>query len=298
MKNRAYLLPVVLIVLGVLALVVNVGAIPTDRLYRLADLWPVLAIVLGLEILINSARLPSSVETTASVLVVVIALAGAGLYVALGPAVPSGTHTMTSRAPVAGLTKATLEVDAGATELDVEGGSTGPVSDLFQAQITYSGPQPTVSVDRSTGRVVVKQNGRFGYFGDQAFHMDIQLNVAVSWSFEIRTGASSDKYVLSSARLRSLEIDTGASTEDITLGHPSGEVPVRINGGTLTVHLHRPPGIAASVKVSGGAVTLQFDGQRSGGIGTVSHSTGSAEDMFNVNVSGGTCAVSMDAALD
>jgi hypothetical protein len=297
-RNRTHLLPALLIVVGLLALLVNLGAIPADRLYRLADLWPALLIVLGLVLLVNRARLPSAVDMTASVLIVVVAIAGAGLYVALGPPIPGGTHTITFSEPRGQLKQAGMELDVGASSLNVQGGSTSVINDLFQAQITYTGPAPTERVDlHNPARIVIQQNGQFGFFGGhQSIHIDIQLNAEVRWDLAIHSGASQDRYLLSTFEVGSMEIDTGASTEDIDLPYPSGTVPVTINGGALTVHLHRPSGTAASVKVSGGAVRLDFDGDVTSAVGSVSHSTEIAGDMTQVSVNGGTCNVTMDVA--
>ena len=102
--------------------------------------------------------------------------------------------------------------------------------------------------------------------------------------------------MLASMPLKSMEINSGASREDITLGTPSGVVPITINGGALTVNLHRAPGVGASVNVSGGAVSLTFDGRQSHAIGEVQQSTGSSSDTYRVDVSGGACTVTMDAA--
>jgi len=294
MRNRGLFWPGVLILIGILALLINVGLVPIDRLYLLEDLWPELLIVAGLLLLVRRVPMPAATATTASVLIVVLALGGAALYIGLAPSIPGGTHTMTVSRAVGSLKAATLEVDTGASNLDVEGSPTGLVNDLFQAQITYSGPQPTVSLDANTGRVVISQNSRFGFFGRQSFRMAIQLNVAVRWTFDIHSGASTDKYVLGSVLVSSMEIDTGASREDIDLGSPSGTVPISINGGALTVSVHRPAGSAASVKVSGGAVNLNFDGRSSSAVGEVSSSTDAANDMYQLTVSGGTCTVTMD----
>jgi uncharacterized membrane protein len=48
---RSFFWPVVLILAGILALLVNAGIISTDRLSLLEDLWPVILIVIGLELL-------------------------------------------------------------------------------------------------------------------------------------------------------------------------------------------------------------------------------------------------------
>jgi hypothetical protein len=83
---------------------------------------------------------------------------------------------------------------------------------------------------------------------------------------------------------------------DITLGKPVGIVPISINGGALTVHLHRPPGSGASVMVSGGAVSLDFDNKHSRTVGSVTESTQAGPDMYKVEISGGACTVTMDAS--
>lgn len=292
-RNRNVWLPALLITVGVLALLVNLGAIPTDRLYRLADLWPALLIVLGLVLLINRARFPPNVEMTAAALVVLIAVVGAAVYVALGPPIANGNQQVTVYAPAGGLKEATLELDVGATTLNLQG-SSSMVNDLMQAQIRFSGPRPSVDFDSSTGRVVVKQDSQFGYFGRQTLQIDMQINVAVRWAIVAHSGASHDRYDLPNVDLASMEIDTGASAEDITLPSPRGTVPIRVNGGALTVQLHRPSGAGASVKVSGGAVSLNFDGRQSSAIGSVEQSAGDGPDIFDVSVNGGTCHVTMD----
>ena len=109
----------------------------------------------------------------------------------------------------------------------------------------------------------------------------------------MHSGAANDTYDFTKLQLASLEDDTGASREDISLGTPKGDVPVTINGGALTVHLHRPNQTAANVNVSGGAVSLDFDGQQHRAVGSVSAGT-EAGDMFSIRINGGACTVTMD----
>ena len=51
----------------------------------------------------------------------------------------------------------------------------------------------------------------------------------------------------------------------------------------------------ASVNVSGGAVSLRFDGRQTHAIGNLQASTGNQADMYRVEVNGGACTVTMDA---
>jgi hypothetical protein len=154
-----------------------------------------------------------------------------------------------------------------------------------------------VSLDRSSGRLQISQgSGSFGVFKARSFTVDLQINSSLPWTITSNGGAVTETYNLAGVPLKSMEINTGASREDITLGKPSGVVPITINGGALTVHLHRRPGTGASVNVSGGAVSLDFDGHQNHAIGTLQESTGTETDMYRMVVSGGACTVTMDVA--
>ena len=288
--SRSFFWPLVLILIGVFALLVNSGVISTDRLSLLADLWPVILIVIGLELLSRRA-LPGQSGDVAAVLIVLLAAGGALAYVALAPNT-GGTHTLDSKAAAGNVDHATVEIDAGAANITVAG-SSSLEGDLYHAHITYSGPKPDLSFDSSSGRLQISQ-GPIGLFQSRRFTLDLQISSSVQWKITSNGGASTETYNLGGVPVGSIDINTGASREDITLGTASGVVPITINGGALTVHVHRPPGTAAAVTVSGGAVSLDFDGRPHHAIGDVQDSAGGGTDMYRVDVSGGACTVTMD----
>ena len=77
-------------------------------------------------------------------------------------------------------------------------------------------------------------------------------------------------------------------------------MPITINGGALTVNVHRLHGVATSVAVSGGAVNLSFDGRQSHAVGTLNALTSdydSATDRYQLQVNGGACNVTVDQNL-
>ena len=293
-RYRSYFWPAVLILIGIFALLVNSGAISTDRLNLLFDLWPVILIVIGLELLARRA-IPGQNGDVAAVLIVLLAAGGAIAYVALAPN-PTTSGKLDSHATIGNLTRAALEIDAGAATITVTGTSSLE-GDLYHATITYSGSKPAIDLNRSDGTLTISQgNSGFGLFQTRRFTLDLQINSSIPWTITSNGGASTETFNLASVPLKSMDINTGASREDITLGTLSGVVPITINGGALTVNLHRPAGTGASVSVSGGAVSLSFDGRQSRGIGDLQEATGSGSDMYRVEVSGGACTVTMDAA--
>jgi hypothetical protein len=294
-RYRSFFWPVVLIAIGVFALLADLNVISSDRLYRLADLWPLILIVIGLELIARRSLHGAAVDV-AAVLIVLIAAAGAVAYVSVGPAVPGGTHTFDTSGQVGGLKTASLQVDVGAVNMTVQGNSSLG-GDLYRAHIEYSGPKPTVTLDTGSGELHISQEGGFVIFGNRRIVLDLQISSAVTWSFNINSGSANTALKLVEVKVGSIELNTGASHDEITVGSPTGKVPISINGGAVTVSVHRPQGTEASVQVSGGAVNLTADGDQERGIGSKSWQTDgydAAQDAYRIEINGGACNVTVD----
>jgi hypothetical protein len=298
--NRGYrslFWPAILILVGVFALLVNVGLVPVDRLYRLVDLWPLILVVIGLELVVRRAWQGASAEIAAGV-IVLLAIGGAAAYVALGPSTPTGIQILDTAGKIGSLNHAAVQVDAGSATVTMQG-SSSIGDDLFRAHIEYSGRKPDVSLDSSSGELHISQNDTSGFFfQSRRFALTLQLSSTVPWKIGVDTGASSNTFMLPTVHVASIDLNTGASKDDISVGAPSGTVPITINGGALTVNVHRPAGVAASVSVSGGAASLSFDGRQSKAVGTLTAQTSDydhASDRYQIQVDGGACNVTVDA---
>lgn len=295
-RYRSFFWPAVLILVGVFALLVNSRLIPVENLDRLLDLWPLILIVIGLEVLVRRTLQGAAAEL-AAVLIVLLAIAGAAAYVALGPATGVGGQTLDASGKVGTLERAAVHIEVGAANITVQGsGSIG--NDLFRAHINYSGSKPDVTLDESSGDVQISQANASGFFfQSRRFVLTLQLNSSVLWKIAVDGGATTDTFNLSNVRVTSIDLNTGASREEITLGVPSGTVPITINAGAVTMNVHRPKGVAASVTVSGGASNLTFDSRQSHAIGTLTNQTGnydSETDRYQIQVNGGASTVTVD----
>jgi hypothetical protein len=296
-RYRSYFWPAVLILIGVIALLVNSGWISSDRLYQLVNLWPLILIVIGLELILRRS-VPGIPGDVASVLIVLLAVVGAAAYMVAGPN-PSTTQTLDTHSPAAGVEQASLEIDVGSANITVSSAN-ALEGDLYRAHIEYAGSKPSVSFDQSTGLVRISQSsGNFPFFQSRRFVLDVKVNQNVAWSITENSGATTSRLNLAGAQVGTININTGASRNDIYLGEPSGIVPVTINGGSLNVHIHRPQGTPASIAVAGGAVSLNADGKQMRAIGNLGfQSPGfSAEgDGYRVEINGGACTVTLDTA--
>jgi hypothetical protein len=293
-RYRSLIFPALLILAGLLALLVNTGAVPADRLILLVNLWPLILIVIGVELIIQRGVKGAAAEAAAAA-VIVIAITAAAAYVAISPN-PTGTNTTDLSAPVGQLHRASLELDFGSATVHIGAADLG--SALYRAHIEFPNPGLDRSFDSATGAVKISQRSGFP-FGFQSGHVNanIQLNPAVTWTITENTGASTDTVNIPQLKVSAITINTGASREDLTLGPPSGIVPVEVNGGALTAHLHRPSGTEAAVEVTGGAVSLDADGHQQHGVGDLRYQSsgfGGASDGYRLRVSGGSCTVTLD----
>jgi hypothetical protein len=293
-RYRSFFWPAILILAGIVALLVNTGRIPVDRLYSLVNLWPVILVVIGLELIIRRT-LHGLAADIAAALVVLIAVVGVAAYITVAPN-PAATHTYDSAADLGTIDQVALAINVGGATINV--GSTTDTGQLYRAHIEYSGAQPKVQFDPAAKVLRIDQQDRgFSILPARKFALTLQLNPGVRWSIEANSGAATITMNLAQIRATSLSLNTGASQEEITLGPATGIVPVEINGGALTAHFHRPSGTEASVEVSGGALSLDADGRGMRAIGHLSYaSTGfsGAGDGYRIEVNGGACTVSLD----
>jgi hypothetical protein len=126
---------------------------------------------------------------------------------------------------------------------------------------------------------------------------EVELNARIPWDVEIRGGASRLVADLRELRLGSLSLDGGASRLEVVLPSPSGAVAVVILGGASNVAIHRPNGVAARLRVGGGATNLQFDERHIGAAGREldlrDRDYDSAADRYDVAFTGGANNVSI-----
>jgi hypothetical protein len=127
---------------------------------------------------------------------------------------------------------------------------------------------------------------------------EVALNAGLPWDVEVRGGASSLTADLSGLHLRALKVDGGASRLQVVLPAPSGIVTVGILGGASNLAIRRPEGVAARLRVEGGATNLAFEGRHIGASGGKldlrSWDYDGVADRYDIAVTGGANNLSID----
>jgi hypothetical protein len=293
--------PVVLIGVGVVALLFNTGWLDWDRVARLFQLWPLLLIALGLAIIFGG-RLPARLMSLFGAILVILLVIAVGGAIAGIPRAFSGSSgpVVTSHFSAAAgeVTAPHLDLSAGAAQINVHAGSTG--GDLYRATIeTPSDEKPQVTLDTTTGTLHVNLPGRTGFrWGTVNDHrsVDLTLDDQLPWAIGLNSGASQTSLDLSGMKVSSVGIESGASTVKLTLPKPVGTVPVNVSGGAMHLVIQRLAGTPIRVASSGGASSLDVDGQHFGGLfhegqAYASPDYATATDRYDISIESGASSI-------
>ncbi len=229
---------VLFIAVGILLLLGNIGVL-TVELSSLWRLWPVLIIVAGLSVL--------SLRGWVGGLVYGVAALGIGVLVWATMVGPLSQQASTSVRDEVSIAKSNDEVEslsvsikAGAVSLDVGShGDDAAVKGVLEsdfAKINHSS-----SISDGSQKVMLNLEGSAQWWlGDSRNKFAVNLNNTLPIDLDIDTGAASVKADLSDVVLRTLNIDSGASSVDLKLGSRSDESRVVVDVGVSSVKIQVP----------------------------------------------------------
>lgn len=271
-RRSSLVLPLLLIGLGLVFLLQNLGVLRWDIWGALARLWPLLLVAFGLELLLGR-RVGGLVLGVALAGVV---LAGTRAFAPFGwlpaAATPGRVSQTSFSHELRGATEGAVEVQFGAGRLTV--GALEPRTRDQLASMAYEGPEgrrPSAEYRRrgSVGELVYAVQGdgprhAFPFLpgaGDPA-RMDVRLAPGVPLTLDVRAGAADSRLDLSKLRLSRLSLQTGASTTELVLPEAAGTTTAIVSGGASTLTIVVPENVAAQIRFDGGVSALDVDESR------------------------------------
>jgi DNA-binding MarR family transcriptional regulator len=202
---------------------------------------------------------------------------------------PEGTGAEHA-APIGGLGRARLAFKGGVNQVLIAGSAS--IDDLYRAR--FDGQVPQVRL--RDGVVTVQYKRRWSWSG-RDLRSDFTLNARIPWDIEITGGANQVQGKLANIDLRSLDVTSGVNQLRLSLGRPTGEVPIRLPSANA-IRIERPAGTAVVLRVSGGAAKVEFDGMK---LGAQAHpalesaGAGDAADRYVVEITGGVATLTIVA---
>jgi len=248
--------PIILIGVGAILLLSNLGYIHGNPWTIIFQLWPVLLIALGLEILFGGSTGWRAVVSA----LLGLALVGGILWILVAqPAIPglnfnnSNLQTTTISEPLNGVesARADLSFGAGTNKIYALSDSTN----LIEGQLkTYSAPNFSVSTSSDRATIVLAPGPLsipmvIPFTSEETWN--VGLNSFVTYQLNLNAGVGQSNIDLSKLHISGGELNGGVGTSDLYLaGH--SKYRLIINGGVGTIKIYVPSGLAVRAEVNGG----------------------------------------------
>ena len=287
--RRGIFWPLLLVVIGVVFLLANLGYIGPISLLAVANLWPVILVLIGIDVAFGR-RWPLGVLA-----VDVAIIAGVLALVSYAPNLPSGALILTNPGdsvvsqPRADVKTLNLRLSGGAGSYTVKGGA--DPADL----VRVTSDQPDLHLRSSTrvgdrADVRIEENLDGIHLGPRTSnHVDALVASDVTTSLQVDVGAGEFLVDLSGVKLSDARVNAGAASLHVITPTPIGDVPITISTGASSVIIEVPAGVEAKVTISGGLSSTRFDNPRFNGTETSGYS--SAKDRVTIKVSAGASSV-------
>lgn len=242
-RSRGLAFPVLLIALGVYVYLVNTGVVPAPRWSDLAALWPLVLVLVGVDLLVG----PRAPLLALVAIVTIVALALAAVSVA-----PTATPLVQrARIPLDAAVRGAVELTFGAGRLALTGGS----SAFAEVSSTREDVQSRIDRAGSTARLTIAQPEGLPLGGGPDVVWDVRLNGDVRYDLDLKLGAGDFDVDLANVRVASATVNVGAADLRLVLPRPDGTLDISLRGGAASIVVEIPAGVEARIDTSGSSLT-------------------------------------------
>lgn len=260
--------PIVLIALGVYFLLSNLGLVSGLNWMAALQLWPLLLIFIGLNVIVRQA--PGRLGALLSALVGLLTVAVFGYVLLFGADTPLFNRLgVTSQGEVQteaiafaadDVSSAVINIDFGFPSTEVYALEDSP--NLIEGTVAYAG-NLIFNHQVNNGRATVTlrtRDGNLGFLNPAAWGEDrrwqIGLNPTVETDLTFNMGAGSARLDLSQLTLSHLDIDGGAGSVELML--PGGDYDVVYDVGAGSSQITLPADGRHTIEIDGGAGSINL----------------------------------------
>lgn len=162
--------------------------------------------------------------------------------------------------PLQGATSAYLRFNHGAGRFNM---NSGAGSDEILNGTFGGGLDQKSKMADSRLELKMRSPAQFWTWGPgDTLEWDVHLNRDLPLSLKVDSGASASIFDLSDLKVTDLDIDTGASSTEITLPAHAGMTNVDIDTGAASLKLHIPTDVAARIRVKSGLASVNINPNR------------------------------------
>lgn len=257
-KNRSFFWPVVLIGVGLVWLLSNMGIIPAASLALAWRLWPLIIIIIGLDLIFG--RKTPLVGALVGVLAVALVVGILLFAPVLGWKAPEmETHSFSEA--LGNATTAELKLDLGSATNTIN--VLGDSGELITARIDHAGDVYFLVGGTDSSRTVSLGASSSEWTswmpGNQAPKWFISLSPKAVWEMEIDCGSGSTSMDFTGLQVADLAVDIGSGSVNAILAQSSTGYNASFTGGSGSLHLTVPTGTNLTVQLDGGSGSISVE---------------------------------------
>lgn len=248
MRRGSIAAPAILLALGIIFLLNNFGYLPWEIWSSLWRFWPIILILLGLEVLIGRAT-PGKFLLLVIFLIFIVPLLLSNIL----PKEVTGKDTIDISQNVGTLIGGKLEVNIPAGELKVEPEASYSAK-LAEGQVSFSkvAGKPEVTFNNQNGV------GALNIHGGTSSSVSLKLNTNVPYILDLSSGATNTILNLDRMQLNQLKLNVG--TAKVSIKFPNfGFVQAEIQAGAATIDIEIPREVEAKIHSESNALNLNLD---------------------------------------
>lgn len=255
------------IMVGLFYLGRELGWIPDTLHFDWNIIWPLLVIFLGISLI--TIRTVWGLALGALAIVAILGLAAASFVLRVGPAgsdrgviineerTSGPTNEAIDIAKREGVTRAEISIRAAAGQLNMGGGSEKLLTGSFWSDFFELTQKD--DVQNGMQMVALEQDGNWRGIPRGGSRMELQLNSDLPLAIKLDTGAMGHELDFSGLLLESLEIRTGASDLNLSLGDKAQNLSVKVDAGASSVSITLPTDAGVRIDADTGLSSRDID---------------------------------------
>lgn len=258
-RYRSFFWPMILIGVGLVWFLANINVIPNFNPLALFNLWPLLLIAIGLDLLFGR-------KSALVGLLIGLGTIGAAIAILLtAPNLGVNTEAVTDlfKEPMAGVTSAVIDINSSSEPVNIH--ALNDSGNLFEAMIIHTGAVDFRSSGTSEKHITLSKRSisvQFFFwqlnFTNFNQRWDIGLNPGVPIQLNVDSGTGSVQMDLSQLQLSGLYVDGSSGSLVIELPASAKAYAVDYEGGSGSLTLSLPSGSDVTLTLDSGSGSLSL----------------------------------------
>lgn len=240
MNNGKVINGIILITIGIFLFLVNLGYISLSILFGIFDLWPLILIVVGVNILFKKKSITFITWTLFFVILILYGVFYQGGIVKNELI----RNSINVKKPIE-TTHGEFDLDIGAAKVNIDSEEEGLIrANLEGRELLYNETYKNIK-ETANLRFEGKTYSIINLDKSKVSNYNFNLNKDVIWDLDLELGAISGKLNLEEIPIKSIDLEFGAGDLDMILGNKYNNSNIKIDSGAsnLTIVIPKEAGI-------------------------------------------------------